>query len=67
VVTDEIIVPFDTTGTKVNCDTTGNYLKLDCTSLMPERKYKLVFKTEWEGGDIVKLIDENMVFGIKRN
>lgn len=67
VVTDEIIVPFDTTGTKVNCDTTGNYLKLDCTSLMPERKYKLVFKTEWEGGDTVKLIDENMVFGIKRN
>jgi hypothetical protein len=67
VVTDEIIIPFDPTGTKLNCDTNGNYLKLDCTSLMPERKYKLVLKSEWGGGDTVKIIDENFVFGIKRN
>jgi hypothetical protein len=66
VVTDTVVVPFDTIGTRVNCDTLGNYLKIDCQSLMPERKYKIILKCEFDNGDTVRYIDENLVFGIKR-
>ena len=44
-VTDEFIVPYDQQGTIVNCDVNGNYVKLDFTSLMAERYYKLVFRS----------------------
>lgn len=67
VVTDDIIIPFNTIGTKVNCDSNGNYIKLDCTSLLPERYYKVVLKSEFDGGETIRLIDDNFVFKIRRN
>lgn len=67
VVTDEVIVPFHVSGTQVNCDSNGNYIKLDCNSLMPERYYKLVFRSEFENGDTVRIVDENHMFKIIRN
>lgn len=67
VVTDEIIVPFHPSGTRVNCGDSGNYIKFDCFGLLPERYYKLVFKAEFENGEIVKVIDDNHQFKIRRN
>jgi hypothetical protein len=65
-VTDEVMIPFDTTGTKVNCDTSGNYIKLDIASLLPERYYKLMFKSEFDGGDTIKYIDDGYLFKVYR-
>lgn len=67
VVTDDVIIPFHVSGTKVNCDSQGNYIKMDCNSLMPERYYKLVFRSEFDGGDTIRIIDENHIFKIIRN
>lgn len=67
VVTDEVIIPFHPSGTLINCDSTGNYFNIDCTSLMPERMYKFVVKSEFEGGDVVRIIDDNFNFKIRRH
>lgn len=67
VVTDDVIIPFHPSGTKISCDTDGNYFKVDCFSLLPERKYRFVFKAEFEGSDVVRIIDDNFIFGIRRN
>jgi hypothetical protein len=64
-VTDEIIIPFHNPGTKVNCDINGSYIKMDCYSLMPERYYKLIFKSEFDDG-LVKFIDDKFLFKISR-
>lgn len=66
VVSDTVVVPIDPTGSFVNCDALGNYIKIDCQSLMPERKYKIILKSEFDNGDTVRYIDENLVFGIRR-
>jgi len=63
--TDAILIPFDV-GTKINCDSNGNYVKLDCYSLMPERYYKLVFKA-LHSDNTIQYIDDNFVFKITRN
>lgn len=64
VVTDEVIIPFNTLGTKVSCDSNGNYIKLDCASLLPERFYKLVFKCVFS--DAERYIDDGHIFRITR-
>lgn len=64
--TDEVIVPFDTLGTKINCDSNGNYFQVDCASLMPERFYKFVFRSDFEGGDVVRFVDDNYIFVVRR-
>lgn len=65
--TDEAIVPFHPSGTKVNCDSNGNYIKIDASSLQPERYYKLVFKCEFEGGNVVRFVDDGHIFKITRS
>lgn len=67
VVTDEIIVPFNDVGTKVNCDANGNYIQIDCSSIMPERYYKLIVKSLFDGGDTIRTIDGGHIFRIRRN
>jgi len=67
VVTDDVIIPFHPSGTKVSCDTNGNWFRIDCNSLMPERYYKFVFKSEFDGGDTVRISDDNFIFRIRRN
>lgn len=66
-VTDEVIIPFNVIGTKINCDSLGNYIKLDCNSLMSERYYKIVVKSEFEDGDVVRIIDDGHIFKIVRH
>lgn len=63
VVTDEIIIPFHPSGTMLNCDSNGNYFKVDMSSLSSERYYKFVFKSE---GDSVDIIDKNFIFKVLR-
>lgn len=67
VVTDEVIIPFHPSGTLISCDTQGNYFKTDMGSLMPERYYKFVFKSEFDGGDTIRLDDQNYIFKLRRN
>ena len=43
-VTDETIIPFDTTASKVDCDSNGSFMKLRMDSFMPERYYKIMLK-----------------------
>lgn len=65
--TDEAIVPFDTVGTKVHCNSAGNYVKIDCSALQPERYYKLVFRCDFEGGDISRYVDDGHIFRVTRS
>lgn len=64
VVTDEEIVPFHADGTRVNCDTSGNYILLDMDTFLPVRYYKIVFKIN--NGSEVKYIDNNFTFKVTR-
>ena len=64
--TDEVIVPFNDPGTRVSCDTSGNYIRLDMDSLLPERFYKVIFKVERDGGSTIDYIDDGIWFKVKR-
>ena len=64
--TDQTIIPFDDNYTKVSCDSTGNYMKLWTDGLQPERTYRLLFKVERDGGDIVDIYDQDIFFKISR-
>jgi hypothetical protein len=64
--TDEIILPFNTTGTKISCDGTSSYFNLWMDSFQPERFYRIVIKTESDGGNIVQIFDNNYYFKVVR-
>lgn len=64
--TDEIILPFNTTGSKISCDTNGNYFNLWMDSFQPERFYRIVIKTETDGGDNIQIFDNNYYFKVSR-
>jgi len=62
--TDEVIVPYDSTYTKVSCDSTSNFIYLDMSGLMPERYYKLEFKIV--DGFLEEYIDDKLFFKVTR-
>jgi len=62
--TDEVIVPYDSTYTKVSCDSTSNFIYLDMTGLMPERYYKLEFKIV--DGFLEEYINDKLFFKVTR-
>jgi hypothetical protein len=64
--TDEVILPFDTFGTKISCDGTSSYFNLWMNSFQPERFYRVVVKVETEGGDVVQTFDNNYYFKVTR-
>jgi hypothetical protein len=57
-VTDDIIIPFDNTATKIDCDANGSFFKLRMDSFFPERFYKIKLKIERDGGDDVQTFDD---------
>jgi hypothetical protein len=61
--TEEVIVDFDE-GTKLSCDSTGNYFLLDMSGLPQERYFKILIKTEIDGG--IDVIDNNTYFKVVR-
>jgi hypothetical protein len=64
--TDEVIIPFDVIGTKMSCDENGNYFNLWMNSFQPERFYRVVVKTETDGGDTIRIFDNNYYFKVTR-
>jgi hypothetical protein len=57
-VTDDVIIPFDTTATRIDCDANGSFFKLRMDSFFPERFYKIKLKIERDGGDDVQTFDD---------
>jgi len=62
--TEEIVVDYDTTYTKISCDPTGNYFDLYMNGLEPERYYKILIKTIINGDTVV--FDDNYYFKVIR-
>lgn len=64
-ITDETIIPFDTTATQLSCDTNGNYFKIAFSTFMPERYYKIVLKAVHSTGD-TQIHDNGYYFKVVR-
>jgi hypothetical protein len=64
VYTDETIIDFDTTATRIGADTNGSYFDIDFSGLQPERYYRFVFKINY--GSVEKIIDNDYIFKIVR-
>jgi len=63
--TEEIVVDYDTTYTKISCDASGSYFDVYMNGLQPERYYKLLFKTVLATGGTV-ISDNNYYFKVIR-
>lgn len=46
IISDQYIIDFQNPATLLNCDNSGNYFILDCTSLYPERYYSIEIKSQ---------------------
>jgi hypothetical protein len=64
--TDEVILPFDYSGSKISCYGTSSYFNLWMNSFQPERFYRVVIKVETDGGDRVQIFDNNYYFKVTR-
>jgi hypothetical protein len=62
---EEIVVDYDLTYTKISCDASGSYFDVYMNGLQPERYYKLLFKTILSNGETI-IFDENYYFKVKR-
>lgn len=60
--TDEYVVDFDATYTRISCDSEGSYFKLYMNGLEPERYYKLLIQTTIGGSTLT--YDNNYHFKI---
>lgn len=47
--TNQVLIPYDTTYTKVSCDSTGNYFDFWFNTLQPERYYQFEFRVDRTG------------------
>ena len=63
--TEEIVVDYDTSYTKISCDASGSFFKIYMNGLEPERYYKLLFKSVLSNGDTI-VFDENYFFKVIR-
>jgi hypothetical protein len=63
--TEEMVIDFDTTYTKLSCDSNGNYFNLYMNGLEPERYYKVLIKVNLPDGQSID-IDNNNTFKIVR-
>ena len=57
-VTNETIIPFDITGSKIDGDANGSFFKLRMDAFMPERYYKIMLKIERGSNDDVQTFDD---------
>jgi hypothetical protein len=62
--TEEIVVDYDTTYTKISCDSIGNYFDVYMNGLEPERYYQILIKTTINGSTLV--LDDNYYFKVIR-
>jgi hypothetical protein len=63
--TEEIVVDYDTSYTKISCDPSGSYFDVYMNGLEPERYYKVLFKSILSNGETV-IFDENYYFKVIR-
>jgi hypothetical protein len=61
---EEIIIDYDTTYTKISADSNGNYFDVYMNGLQPERYYKVLIKTIISGSTLV--LDDNYYFKVIR-
>jgi hypothetical protein len=64
--TEEMVIDFDTTYTKISCDNTSNYFKLYMDGLEPERYYQILYKVVLNDGETVIVDDTSNYFKIVR-
>ena len=62
--TEEFVIDFDTTYTKLSADSTGNYFDLYMNGLQPERYYQVLIKSIISGSTIVH--EDNNYFKVIR-
>ena len=62
--TEEIVVDYDTTYTKISIDNTSNYFDVYMSGLEPERYYKILIKTVI--GSVTLVLDDNYYFKVIR-
>ena len=60
--TNEYVVDFDTTYTKISNDDNGSYFDIYMNGLEPERYYKILIQTTVDGSTLVK--DEDYIFKV---
>jgi hypothetical protein len=60
--TNEFVIDFDDTFTKISCDNNSNYFDIYMNGLEPERYYKILIKTTINGSTIIK--DEDYYFKV---
>jgi hypothetical protein len=61
----EMIVDFDTVGTKVSADNTSSYFDFYMDTLQPERFYKVLIKTTIDSNTLI--LDDNNVFKVVKH
>ena len=67
--TEDIIIPYGS-GSKISCDSRGNYIDLNTSGLQTQREYKLKIKIvsgsyAGSSGTDVEVIDNNLIFAVK--
>jgi hypothetical protein len=62
--TEEIVVDYDESYTKISADNTGNYFDIYMNGLEPERYYKILIKTIIDGSTLI--LDDNYYFKVIR-
>ncbi len=67
--TEDVIIPYGS-GSKISCDSRGNYIDLNTTGLQSQREYKLLIKVvsgsyNGSSGTDTEVIDNNFTFFVK--
>lgn len=63
--TEEMVIDFDTTFTKISADNTSNYFDVYMSGIQPERHYRILIKTEIGGTTTIN--DGSNTFKVVRN
>jgi len=63
--TDEMVVDFNSTHTKISCDSNGSYFDLYMDTLQPQRYYKILVSSSLDGSEVV--IDNDNIFKVTQN
>jgi hypothetical protein len=63
--TEDMVVNFDTSYTKISCDGTSSYFNMYMNGLEPERYYKVLIRTDLSDGESWE-VDNNLIFKVVR-